>query len=135
MTQDTYRFAYDEANAELREIVSQFDQLQARKEQIEQVVKVLKAVMDDASHEIEMSLPADPASFAEPVPFLVQPVEPTQVVAHESYELTSEPEPAYAGEQSADPFQRRIDNALRHGLGSRDSRVLPRALNGLLSRA
>jgi hypothetical protein len=44
-------------------------------------------------------------------------------------------EPAYAVEQSSDPFQRRIDNALRHGLGSRESRILPRALSGLLSRA
>jgi hypothetical protein len=130
MTQETYRFAYDEANAELREIVGQFEQLQARKEQIEQVVKVLKAVMDDASPEVETIL------AAEPTPFLVQPVEPPQAEAHESYAaLTIEPELAYAGEQSADPFQRRIDNALRHGLGSRDSRILPRALNGLLSRA
>jgi hypothetical protein len=132
MTQETYRFAYDEANAELREIVGQFEQLQARKEQIEQVVKVLKAVMDDASPEIEASL------TVETTPFLVQqvqPVEEPRIEATESYALTIEPEPAYAGEQSADPFQRRIDNALRHGLGSRDSRVLPRAVNGLLSRA
>ena len=133
MTQETYRFAYDEANAELREIVGQFEQLQARKEQIEQVVKVLKAVMDDASSEIETLL------TAEPTPFLVQavqPIEQSQLETHETYAaLAIEPEPAYAGEQSADPFQRRIDNALRHGLGSRDSRVLPRAVNGLLSRA
>jgi len=133
MTQETYRFAYDEANAELREIVGQFEQLQARKEQIEQVVKVLKAVMDDVSPEIETLL------TAEPTPFLVQavqPIEQPQLETHETYAaLAIEPEPAYAGEQSADPFQRRIDNALRHGLGSRDSRVLPRAVNGLLSRA
>ena len=132
MTQETYRFAYDEANAELREIVGQFEQLQARKEQIEQVVKALKVVMDDASAEVETLL------TAEPTPFLVQqvqPVEQPQAEVHESYALTIEPEPAYAGDQSADPFQRRIDNALRHGLGSRDSRILPRAVNGLLSRA
>ena len=52
-----------------------------------------------------------------------------------TFALTLEPEPAYAGDQSSDPFQRRIDNALRHGLGSRDARILPRAVNGLLSRA
>jgi hypothetical protein len=96
-------------------------------------VKVLKAVMDDASPEIETLL------TAEPTPFLVQavqPIEQPQLETHETYAaLAIEPEPAYAGEQSADPFQRRIDNALRHGLGSRDSRVLPRAVNGLLSRA
>lgn len=132
MTQDTYRFAYEEANAELREIVGQFEQLQARREQIEQVVKALKIVMDDASFEIEASVSADPT------PFLVQPIteEPkAEIVAETFAELGLEPEPAFAGEQSSDPFQRRIDNALRHGLVSRESRVLPRALNGLLSRA
>lgn len=132
MTQETYRFAYDEANAELREIVGQFEQLQARREQIEQVVKALKIVMDDLS--IDMSSPV----ATEPTPFLVQSLEEPKVEAIETYSaltLEPEPEPAYAGEQSSDPFQRRIDNALRHGLGSRESRVLPRALNGLLSRA
>lgn len=128
MTQDTYRFAYDEANAELREIVGQFEQLRARKEQIEQVVKALQIVMDEAALE-------DAGASVEPAPFLVQALEEPKVeIMAETYpEL--EPEPAFAGEQSADPFQRRIDNALRHGLGSRESRVLPRALNGLLSRA
>ena len=55
-----------------------------------------------------------------------------------------EPEPAPAVEAltevemadtSADPFQRRIDNALRQGFGGRDSRVLSLGLNGLLTRA
>jgi hypothetical protein len=45
MTQETYRFAYEEANAELREILGQFDLLQARKAQIEQVVEALKALL------------------------------------------------------------------------------------------
>jgi hypothetical protein len=74
---------------------------------------------------------------AEPAPFLVQTVEiPAEPEPRESYAaVTLEPEPVYAGDQSSDPFQRRIDNALRHGLGSRDARILPRAVNGLLSRA
>ena len=45
MKQETYRFAYEEANAELREILGQFDLLQARKAQIEQVVEALKALL------------------------------------------------------------------------------------------
>jgi hypothetical protein len=130
MTQDTYRFAYDEANAELREIVGQFELLRARKEQIEQVVAALKVVMDEASSGTE-TIPAE-----EPAPFLVQTVEMPEPEPRESYAAVAlEPEPAYAGDQSSDPFQRRIDNALRHGLGSRDARILPRAVNGLLSRA
>jgi hypothetical protein len=129
MTQETYRFAYDEANAELRDIISQFQQLQARKEQVEQVVKALQVVMDDLS--IDLDGPSESA------PFLVQPAEEPRPEAIPSYSALSpeaEPEPAFAAE-SSDPFQRRIDNALRHGLGSRDARILPRALNGLLSRA
>lgn len=130
MTQETYRFAYDEANAELREIVAQFERLEARKEQIEQLVEALKALIAEAPAMETLS------TGAEPAPYLVESVaEATIEPAAESFpEPSFEPEPVFA-EQSADPFQRRIDNALRHGLGSRESRILPRALNGLLSRA
>ncbi len=141
MTQEAYRFAYDEANAELREILGQFELLRARKEQIEQVVEALKALLTDSP------LPETSAEGrTEAAPFLVQQTILQQIgeatpevkaeAAVESFpEPSFEPEPAYAAEQSSDPFQRRIDMALRHGLGSRESRILPRALNGLLSRA
>ena len=132
MTQETYRFAYDEANAELREIVTQFEQLEARKEQIEQVVEALKALLAEAPLTETASVEAESA------PYLVQSLAETttEPITTESFpEPAFEPEPAYAAEQSSDPFQRRIDNALRHGLGARESRILPRALNGLLSRA
>lgn len=131
MTQETYRFAYEEASAELREILEHFELLQARKEQMEQVVEALKVVMSGES-------PTEAQAIAAPeqVPFLV----------HQSVELSPEqqtaaaPEPVFEAEpafveESADPFQRRIDMALRHGLGARDSRILPRGLSGLLSRA
>jgi hypothetical protein len=135
MTQETYRFAYDEANAELREILGQFEQLQARKDQMEQVLDALKSLLMEGP-----LLETGSVHAMESVPFLVHHVPDLVVeqkpVAHESFpEPSLEPEPAYAGEQSSDPFQRRIDNALRHGLGSRESRILPRALSGLLSRA
>ncbi len=130
MTQETYRFAYDEANAELREIVAQFERLEARKEHIEQLVEALRALIEETPA-LELS-----STDAEPAPYLVQSVaEPTIEPTPESFpEPSFEPEPVFA-EQSSDPFQRRIDNALRHGLGARESRILPRALNGLLSRA
>ena len=131
MTQETYLFAYEEAHAELNEIMGQFELLQARKEQMEQVVEALRVVLAG-----EEGLEAALAQSSDQVPFLV----------HQSVELLPEqktepaPEPAYEAEpafaeQSSDPFQRRIDMALRHGLGARESRVLPRGLNGLLSRA
>lgn len=136
MTQDTYRFAYEEANAELGEIMGQFEQLRLRKAQMEQVVEALKPLLSDAS------VPAITTEVrdAEPVPFLVQqtaevaPVSMTEaeavpVAVAEAYEA---PETI---EESSDPFQRRIDNALRQGFGGRDSRVLSLGLNGLLTRA
>jgi hypothetical protein len=127
MTQETYRFAYDEANAELQEIVTQFEQLEARKERIEQVVEALKSLLADGPL-------TDLAGVdTETVPFLVQ--NSAETTAEAAPEPAFELEPVFAAEQSSDPFQRRIDNALRHGLGARESRVLPRALNGLLSRA
>jgi hypothetical protein len=129
MTQETYRFAYEEANAELREILGQFEVLQARKDQMEQVVAALKVVLEQASAETSSVLQT------EHVPFLVhQSVEIVQEAhAERAPEPVFEPEPAYV--ESSDPFQRRIDNALRHGLGARDSRIMPRGLSGLLSRA
>ena len=131
MTEETYRFAYEEAHAELNDIVGQFELLQARKEQMEQVVEALRVVLAEGE-----SGDGPVTGSSEQVPFLV----------HQSVELfpekktASEPEPAFEAEpafaeQSSDPFQRRIDMALRHGLGARESRVLPRGLSGLLSRA
>ena len=122
MTQETYRFAYEEANAELREILGHGAGC-----------RCLKIVLSGEAPTESM------ANFAaEQVPFLVhhQTIEvTTQELKNEpAPEPEFEPEPAFA-EQSSDPFQRRIDMALRHGLGTRESRVLPRGLNGLLSRA
>lgn len=42
MKQEVYRFAYEEANSELTEIVGEFEQLRARKERIEKVIEALR---------------------------------------------------------------------------------------------
>lgn len=42
MKEEVYRFAYDEANAELTQIVGEFEQLRMRKDRIEKVVEALK---------------------------------------------------------------------------------------------
>ena len=42
MNKDVYRFAFDEANAELSQIVGEFEQLRLRKERVEKVVEALK---------------------------------------------------------------------------------------------
>jgi hypothetical protein len=138
MTQDTYRFAYEEANAELQEILNQFERLRLRKTQMELVVEALQPLLSD----VPQITTAAEVRESESVPFLVQqtaeiapapmtqaePV-PVPVPVAEAYE---EPEMV---EESSDPFQRRIDNALRQGFGGRDSRVLSLGLNGLLTRA
>lgn len=130
MTQETYRFAYEEANAELREILAHFELLQSRKEQMEQVVEALKVVLlNEERAETSDETPV------EQVPFIVH--QSVEILANNKSESMPEPafepEPVYA--ESSDPFQRRIDMALRHGLGARESRIMPRGLSGLLSRA
>ena len=42
MKEEVYRFAFDEANAELSQIVGEFEQLRIRKDRIEKVVEALK---------------------------------------------------------------------------------------------
>jgi hypothetical protein len=42
MKQEVYRFAFDEANSELAQIVGEFEQLRQRKDRIEKVVEALK---------------------------------------------------------------------------------------------
>jgi len=48
MNKEVYRFAFDEANAELTAIMGEFEQLRMRKERVEKVVEALKplAAMD-----------------------------------------------------------------------------------------
>jgi hypothetical protein len=131
MTQETYRFAFEEATSELREIAGQFEVLRVRKEQVEQVIDALRPLLSDG--QVADSI-VDKQVAIEAAPFLVQSA--PEMISTPAPEAIAEPEPepAYV-EQSSDPFQRRIDNALRHGFGGRESRVMPRALSGLLSRA
>ncbi|HWT65159.1 MAG TPA: hypothetical protein VN151_03525 [Terracidiphilus sp.] len=42
MKEEVYRFAFDEANAELTQIMNEFEQLRQRKDRIEKVVEALK---------------------------------------------------------------------------------------------
>lgn len=133
MTPETYRLAYEEANAELKQINEQFEVLRIRREIIQQVINALRPLFADGPIQ-------ETISSTDATPFLVQqasiaPTEPEPANTEAFAEVAAESDPAFASEQSSDPFQRRIDNALRHGLGARDAKILPRGLNGLLSRA
>jgi hypothetical protein len=146
MRQETYRFALDEASAELRGIVAQFEALKAKKEQIEKVVEALRpfiglqsetptveAVASYAAAETTAAVaaPEIEQAVSEPVEFTfmqvsgpgmevsksepahVAEIEEEQVLepVHAMAEATPE-QVAYFRQPTADPFQRRIDDAL-----------------------
>ena len=137
MRQDVYRAAFDEANAELTEILNKFDQLRQRKDRIEKVVEMLKP-MAGAEGSIEPAMPSIPEvvevapSIPEPEP--VEVPEMATVGAHEE-EADHMAEPMQrSSENSADPFQRRIDSALGLSGGLRDSREFGRRFAGTFQR-
>jgi len=143
MRQETYQFALDQATAELRDIVTQFESLKARKEQIEMVVEALRpfiglhAEAPTVVASAEYSAPAiesiEPIAAPAPEPepqftFMqvsgpgmeVVKTEPAPVaVVEQVLEMVHTPQGeatpeqvAYFRQPSADPFQRRIDDAL-----------------------
>jgi hypothetical protein len=139
MRQETYRFALDEATAELRDIVTQFEALRSRKEQIEQVVEALRPfiglqaetptietsapiveftapAIEEPSPEpqftfMQISGPGMEVAKTEPAPVAVEPEPVPELVAVHTDEATPE-QIAYFRQPAADPFQRRIDDAL-----------------------
>ncbi len=137
MRQETYRFALDEATAELRDIVTQFEALKAKKEQIEKVVEALKPFIGlQAETPTVESSAAFTAPEIEPAAEAAEPQFTFMQVSGPGMEVTkSEPAPApvvneqvpepvhvmedatpeqvaYFRQPSADPFQKRIDDAL-----------------------
>jgi len=146
MRQETYRFALDEATAELRDIVVKFEALRSRKEHIEKVVEALRPfiglhaeattivtspavtvetspVVEFTEPVIEQPSPEPQFTFmqisgpgmevvrTEPAPVAVEEVEQVLEPVHALEEATPE-QIAYFLQPTADPFQRRIDDAL-----------------------
>ncbi len=118
MRQEAYQFAYEEASAELGDILGEYEQLRLQKERLEQVVAALRPFL---GMEAEPTASDQQIAFLrpEPVQQLPEPVAfPIQLVAEPSLmpiEFASEPLPApieFASEPSPDPFQRRIDSVL-----------------------
>jgi len=151
MRQETYRFALDQATEELNNIVTQFESLKAKKEQIEKIVEALRPFIGLQSETttveasasffaqefspapvveqavVEQAVPEEPIEFtfmqvtgpgmqvekSEPVIVETHVEETEQVLepVHAMDEATAE-QVAYFRQPSADPFQRRIDDAL-----------------------
>lgn len=125
MRDDAYRVAYEEANAELQEILNQIEQLQQRQSRLERVAEVLKPLADSNGAipyadlpPVEIREETLPMNDAVPAP-VQDAAEPAAVAASQF------------AETSGDPFQRRINNALRQGFGSGDGREYSRLFSGL----
>jgi hypothetical protein len=85
MRQEVYRVAYDEASAELSEILGKFEQLRLRKDRMEKVVEALKPLValeapsysgERSSHAAEVVTQASPEPVQptpSPIPYPVQP--------------------------------------------------------------
>lgn len=137
MRQEVYRVAYDEASAELSEILAKFEQLRVRKDRIEKVVDALKPLV--ASNEstvrtAEGSLAPIERQVAVPVP--VQ--EPVAVAAAPApVPVASNPIPypvQQAVEEANDPFSRRVESTIGAGSSSKDLREYSRLFSTGTSR-
>jgi len=109
---ETYLAALEVANSDLDRIFQESEQLQLRKEQLENAVEALEPFLRSvkaASHELHQTEPVRAQSFqAEPEPEVVKPV----------IHAVQAPEPVIAAafspmpEAILDPIQNRINRAL-----------------------
>jgi lipopolysaccharide biosynthesis regulator YciM len=129
MRLETYRTAYDEANAEMQDIIAQFDELCLRKDQVEKVVEALKPFVGLHAEttaevlEAAYSMTESTEQVSEPIEFTYTSIaEPSNEAVVASVAMDEEPvvvavdatpeQVAYFRQPSSDPFQRRIDDAL-----------------------
>lgn len=105
---EVYRVAFDSANSELKDILGAFEDLRARKERIEKVVMALKPLLG-----------AEEAAAA------AAAVQSASDAANEATQSSDEV-PTYqyqaSNGNSPDPFARRLDSALGHGMGRKLNR-------------
>ena len=129
MRQEVYRVAYDEATAELSEILSRFEQLRLRKDRIEKVVEALKPLISVSETQpapersvmpVERQVAAPEAQMAPPQPPAQNPPIPYPV--------------QQAVDQGSDPFARRLESTVGSNAGSRDVREYSRLFNTSSSR-
>jgi len=111
---EVYRVAFDSANLELKDIVGAFEELRARKERIEKVVLALKPLLgaeEAAAAAAAMQSASDAANEA---------TQSSDEMPTYQYQGTN----GSSGNNgsSPDPFARRLDNALGHGVGRKFNR-------------
>ena len=129
MGQDAYRLAFEEATAELNEIMGRFEQLRQRKDRIEKFVEAFRPLLGldeeeavpEEEHSEEMPLVAQQA--AEPEPVIAQAAADPSTY---SFQQVPVPLPDL-DELTSDPFQRRVRSALRFRGFSRERAGLQQA--------
>jgi hypothetical protein len=131
MRQEVYRVAYDEASAELSELLARYEQLRLRKDRMEKVIEALKPLVLDNTQvpasERSATLLERPVAVNEPQPT--------------AYPAPAPPAPSpipipvqQAVEEANDPFSRRVESAIGAGSGSKDVREYSRLFNTGTSR-
>src|SRR5581483_7926054 len=103
MRQEVYRVAYDEASAELSEILGRFEQLKLRKDRVERVVEALKPLiqgMEAASGSERAATVVERQPAPVEVPASRGSAEPAQTSA-------PSPIPYPVQQPTSDPFGRR----------------------------
>lgn len=131
MRQEVYRVAYDEASAELSEILAKFEQMRLRKDRIEKVVEALKPLVSMS----DIAGPSDrsAAPVERPVPAIEQAVPPVQGTPAPLPYPVQHPVQTTA-EETNDPFNRRVDNAIGISSAAKDVREYSRLFNTGTSR-
>lgn len=130
MRQEVYRVAYDEASAELSEILGRFEQLRLRKDRVEKVVEALKPLVMAAQAETaamaeRVSAPAERQPVAVETQAARVPAEPVQSSAPSTI-----PYPVH--QPTGDPFGRR--EPVSAGSAAKDVSEYSRLFNTGVSR-
>lgn len=130
MRQEVYRVAYDEASAELSEILAKFEQLRLRKDRIEKVVEALKPLI--SSVDLTSSAAEKSATQVERQTIATEPL--THQAAAPATP-TPMPYPVQqSAEETSDPFGRRVDTGVGVSSAAKDVREYSRLFNTGTSR-
>jgi hypothetical protein len=131
MRHEVYRVAFDEASAELSEILGRFEQLRLRKDRVEKVVEALKPLVTSAEAALAAAADRNPA----PVERQAAPIEAPAARAPEpAPSPMSSPIPYPVQQPVSDPFSRRMESASGQSSAAKDVSEYSRLFNTGVSR-
>jgi hypothetical protein len=131
MRQEVYRVAFDEASAELSEILGKFEQLRLRKDRVEKVVEALKPLVSAAEAAVAAERAPAPERQARPVE---APMQSSPTHADPVQSSAPSPIPYPVQQSSSDPFARRGEVGVGQGNSARDVSEYSRLFNTGVSR-